>query len=177
MLQHFDIATLPPKPGSIEAYLVERAEMGTDWSADSVALQRVVPAPKSIVDIRLLGFHRETKLFARKRHPRDVLLQEKHKARHGTSYGEEKLVLLPPDAKFGDLVVMFPGAKVPFLVRQASVCDMEDASTWRVHRGNLPRIETAKLYVECALVGECWVNRFDELMREEKVFDTVFAVQ
>jgi hypothetical protein len=177
MLEYFDLDTLPPKAGSIEAHLVQRAKMGTDWSADSVASQRIVPAPKSIVDQRLLGLYRAAKLNWRNMTPRDVLLQEMYKARHGADLGPEKLVLLPPEAKFGDLVVVFPGAKVPFLVRSKYVCGMEHWSTQKVHRGNLPRIETAELYVECALVGECWVNGFEEIGREDRVFDTVFSVQ
>lgn len=33
-----------------------------------------------------------------------------------------------------------------------------------------------KLYVECVLVGECWVNGFEEIGREDRVFDMVFLV-
>ncbi|KAK0384556.1 hypothetical protein NLU13_8642 [Sarocladium strictum] len=176
-LDEFDLDTLPPRPGSIEAYLVERAQMLTDWSADSIASLSTVTAPKSIIDRRLLGLYRGTKISPRNRHPRDVLLQERYKARCGTDLGPEKLVLLPSEAKFGDLVVLFPGAKVPFLVRKKRVCGMEHWSTRKLHGGNLPNMETAKSYVECALVGECWVNGFADIAREEKVFDIVFSVQ
>ncbi|KAH8174995.1 heterokaryon incompatibility protein (HET) domain-containing protein [Sarocladium implicatum] len=168
---------IPPEPETIESFLVERAEMGTDWSTDSVGSLRVVPAPKSVLDQRLLGIYRATKLDPTNPHPKTVLLHEARRRRMGEDLGDERLVLLPLEAKFRDLVVIFPGAKVPFLVRSKYVSRMEDFGTRKVHRGNLPRIETAKLYVECALIGECWVNGFKDIVKEEKVYDVVVSVQ
>ena len=173
----FSWETMPPEPTTIESLLVERAGMGTDWVQSSVGSVRVVPAPKSAVHQRLIVLFRGTELDFGNPHPKTVLLREERKKRNGEDLGEEKLVLLPLEAKFGDLVVMFPGAKVPFLVRKKHVSRMDEIAARKVHRGNLPRIETAKKYVECALIGECWVNGFKEMVMEDKVNDVLFSVQ
>ncbi|KAJ6445066.1 Heterokaryon incompatibility [Purpureocillium lavendulum] len=83
-----------------------------------------------------------------------------------------KIVLMPEMAAFGDLVAYFPGAKVPFIVRPRSTNATigkpfrSNESLKRQMRSKLPRLDGSECAVQGHLVGECWINGFDEMMCE-----------
>ncbi|KAK9415776.1 putative Heterokaryon incompatibility domain-containing protein [Seiridium unicorne] len=92
----------------------------------------------------------------------------------------ETLALLPPQADFRDLVVWFPGAKVPFVVRRmpefpselysAALCGQDgnedNLQTERLSE-DLVFVDGTEEHLACELVGECWTNDFEEIARKE----------
>lgn len=175
-LDHLDFETCPPAPRSIEAYLVERANVQTPWSADGPPRPTVVRARSSVVDQRQLGLYRHWE-------PSDPVPGSETADEQENSLRSmepDELVLLPEEARFGDLVVLFPGAEVPFLLRREAdkrQGAMDDASaTSRLMSVMLPHAGLAQWYMDCNFVGECWVNGFEELVTDDEVCDTVFMV-
>ncbi|OAA77581.1 Heterokaryon incompatibility [Akanthomyces lecanii RCEF 1005] len=146
-----DLQTCPPKPGSIEEHLVARGRKTVEWSDTSWPVESIVRDRSSIIDARLIG------LFAKE----DA---EDTKAR---------CVLLPETAEPGDVVVYFPGAKVPFLLRSC-VDDgkakqlYESKDYWKeLAAGKLPHLNGSERFIWGHLLGECWINEFDKLACEE----------
>ncbi|RMJ09238.1 hypothetical protein CDV36_011128 [Fusarium kuroshium] len=157
-LQFLDLKTCPPKLGSIEAHLVSRARKTAEWSDSSQPTFKRVNDPESIIDQRAIGVYM----------PRDTVYTSQAPKSHP--------VLLPSSARFGDLVAYFPGAKVPFLVRP----NMD--SPLRAHEirnlipsGALPFLKGKGMYMECELIGECWINEFEEIASKSKP-DYVFGL-
>lgn len=87
-----------------------------------------------------------------------------------TNMEEDRLMILTPGAKFGDLVVYFRGARVPFVVRRSeSPQSLErEIRQMEVKEGlkSLGVRCTAELE-HCRIIGDCLVNGFGEMARDE----------
>lgn len=85
------------------------------------------------------------------------------------------LAILPLEAQFGDLIVYFPGAQVPFLVRR-----LGNASTEGLHyqdsTAGLRFADDIEYHVQCELVGECWINDFPQIEQEMGKLDCLFHI-
>ncbi|KAI0153737.1 heterokaryon incompatibility protein-domain-containing protein [Pestalotiopsis sp. NC0098] len=85
------------------------------------------------------------------------------------------LALLPLEAQFGDLIVYFPSAQVPFLVRR-----LENASTealdYQDSTAGLRFADDIEYHVQCELVGECWINDFPQIEQEMGKLDCLFHI-
>ncbi|RTE78953.1 hypothetical protein BHE90_006568 [Fusarium euwallaceae] len=157
-LEFLDLKTCPPKLGSIEAHLVSRALKTAEWSDSSQPTFKRVNDPESIIDQRAIGVYM----------PRYTVYMSQAPKSHP--------VLLPSSARFGDLIAYFPGANVPFLVRPITY------SPVRVHEirnlippGALPFLKGREMYTGCELIGECWINEFEEIASKSKP-DCVFGL-
>jgi len=87
-----------------------------------------------------------------------------------TNPEEDRLMILPPDAKFGDLVVYFQGARVPCVVRRfESPYPLErEIGQIEVKEGLKGLgIEGTTNLEHCKIIGKCSVNGFGELARDE----------
>ncbi|RSL41927.1 hypothetical protein CEP54_015662 [Fusarium duplospermum] len=157
-LNFLDFETCPPKPGSIEAHLVSRARKTAEWSDSSQPTLKRVNDPESIIDQRAIGVYI----------PRDTV--------YTPETPKSRLVLLPSSARFGDLIVYFPGAKVPFLVRPNMYSPLRVAEIRNlIPSGALPFLKDEEMYTGCELIGECWINDFEEIASKSKP-DCVFGL-
>ncbi|KAH7163596.1 heterokaryon incompatibility protein-domain-containing protein [Dactylonectria estremocensis] len=167
-LDYIDTSTVSPVEGSIEAHLISRARKSAGWSSEQEPPLGVTKDRGSIIDQRLIGVY-------------DTLLEDLE-APNGvdksqTEMPSSHLILLPPTAQFGDVVAYFPGAKLPFLVRPIKTCIiMESQVKSELTSGGLPLIDYTERYMECSIVGECWINRFAEIASDPKKFSFVFGV-
>lgn len=132
-LDYIDTKTCPPAKGSIESHLVARARKSAAWSDEHEPSPGIMKDRSSIIDQRLIGVY---STLPEDLEPSDgVDRQRPEKA-------SSQLVLLPPTAHFGDLVVYFPGSKVPFLVRPIKTCGiMESQVESELTPGELPLID------------------------------------
>ncbi|KAL2672782.1 hypothetical protein Neosp_013498 [[Neocosmospora] mangrovei] len=150
-LNFLNLKTCPPKVGSIEAHLVARARKTAEWSDTSQPAFKRVNDPESIIDQRAIGVYQS----------RDVLY---------TPEGPKSFpVLLPSSARFGDLIAYFPGANVPFLVRPnmyspPRVAEMRNF----IHSGTFQFVNDQEMYMGCELIGECWINEFEDIVSKGK---------
>lgn len=171
-LEYIDVETCPPTPGSVEAHLVARAHKTTEWSDEDSPALTIVRDRDSIVDRRLVGVYEALRVSAWPSRP-DLAPSVGRSSRDRSS---SNLILLPPTASFNDLVVYFPGAKVPFLVRPTSTSRILTSGDARRISGDLPHLTLTEQLTTCELIGECWINNFDQIAREQKRFDFVFKI-
>lgn len=151
-----DIDTCPPTPGSIEAHLVARGRKTVEWSDTSWPVEEVVRDRSSIIDERYIG----------------------HFVRGDDAAADDaqspQCALLPPTAQLGDLVVCFPGAQVPFLLRPCSRDEngkelYEAEEYWKgLAATKLSHLNGSERFIWGHILGECWINGFDEVARENK---------
>ncbi|KAF3015087.1 hypothetical protein E8E14_011782 [Neopestalotiopsis sp. 37M] len=85
------------------------------------------------------------------------------------------LALLPPDVKFGDLIVYFPGAQVPFVVRPLRNTLMGNPDP-TVSTAGLRFAEDIEEHMHCKFVGECWINDFPKIEQEMEKLDCLFHI-
>ncbi|KAJ4189080.1 hypothetical protein NW767_011731 [Fusarium falciforme] len=161
-----DLKTCPPKVGSIEAHLVSRARKTAEWSDKSQPTFKRVNDPESIIDQRAIGVY---------------TVQDTAQYLRGTAYTSETPkshpVLLPSSARFGDLIAYFPGAKVPFLVRPNMYSPLRVAEIRNlIPSGTLPFLKDEEMYIGCELIGECWINEFEEIVSEKGKPACVFGL-
>lgn len=160
-LNYLDMETCPPKAGSVEAHLVSRACKTAEWSDESQPAFKIVNDSTSIIDQRAIG----------------VCMALEPGTSNIPEAPRSYPVLLPSSAKFGDLVVHFPGAKVPFLVRpKGSLPARVDEIGLLLPPGALPFRNYEDTYLECHLVGECWISGFEEIGFDEGKLDCVFGL-
>lgn len=147
-----DLQTCPPKPGSIEEHLVARGRKTVEWSDTSWPVESIVRDRSSIIDARLIGFL----------------------ASKDAADTKPRCILLPETAEPGDIVVYFPGAKIPFLLRSCT----DDGKTKQLYEskdywkelatGALPHLTGSEHLVWGHILGECWFNEFDKVAGEGK---------
>lgn len=161
-LKVLDLKTCPPKVGSIEAHLVSRARKTAEWSDESQPAFKRVNDPESIIDQRTIGTY----------HTLDTAQYLRRKPEST----EPRPVLLPSSARYIDLIAYFPGAKVPFVVRpqqrQRPVSEMRNL----IPSGALSFLNGDEFCFGCELIGECWVNGFEEIVSEKRKPDCVFGL-
>lgn len=85
------------------------------------------------------------------------------------------LALLPLEAQFGDLIVYFPGAQVPFLVRRLGSAATE-APDYQDSTAGLRFADDVEDHIHCELVGECWINDFPQIEQEMGKLDCLFHI-
>lgn len=85
------------------------------------------------------------------------------------------LALLPLDVRFGDLIVYFPGAQVPFVVRPLRNTPMGHPDP-TVSTAGLRFAEDIKEHIHCTFVGECWINDFPKIEQEMEKLDCLFHI-
>ncbi|KAK9778102.1 putative Heterokaryon incompatibility protein-domain-containing protein [Seiridium cardinale] len=185
-LPYMDINTCPPKPGTIEAHLVDRARRTVNWSDGGNPAMEIVKDSISIVDRRLIGLYRSFEIEAPSH---CVGPKESSEVIPGDTSNSLKLALLPPQPDFRDLVVWFPGAKIPFVVRRMPEfpSDLYSAAQYG-QDGNEDNLQTERLseglvfvdgteeHLACELVGFHWINDFEEIARKEIKPDHVFHI-
>ncbi|CAM1503622.1 Fc.00g012130.m01.CDS01 [Cosmosporella sp. VM-42] len=172
-LDFLDLRTWPPTPGSIEAHLVDRARKTAKWSDESHPAMKVVNDRNSIIDQRLIGVY--TSIDGDDQHFGDG--SGAPDSGTGPQSRNAHPVLLPSSARFSDLVAYFPGAEVPFIIRPRMTCPIMDSSVEEMLTcGSLPFLDCTELYTECELIGECWINNLDTIIREDKKPDHVFGI-
>lgn len=167
-LDYIDTKTCPPMNGSIESHLVARARKSAAWYDEHEPPSGIMKDRSSIIDQRLLGVYNTL--------PEDLAPYD-GVDRPQPEKACSQLVLLPPAAQFGDLVVYFPGSKVPFLVRPIKTCGiMESQVESELTSGGLPLIDCTERYMECTVIGECWINCFAETASEPKKLSFIFGI-
>jgi hypothetical protein len=80
-------------------------------------------------------------------------------------------MILPPQAKFGDLVVYFRGSQVPFIVRRTKFSEPSSREIEQMEMEQ--KLEGLGVdcslsdIIQCMIIGESLVNGFGELARDE----------
>jgi len=176
--------TFPPARESIESHLFARARKTVSWTDDNSKAVAVIRDPESIVDERRVGSV-------------DITIPEES----GATPDRETikvLGLLPFGADADDIVVLFDGARLPFLVSPLlSGSDFEeskgdDEKTEEIMESVRPVSE--ELVVEkyqhvlppsfgppeeavvVEIIGECLVNGYKELAERKTVPKLTFIV-
>lgn len=173
-LEYLDIQRSPPVPGSIEEHLVARARKTAQWSDAPIA--KVMNDRASVIDQRLLGTFTPINDVDGQADS-DVDGQSGSHARSAPG-----LVLLPSAAKLDDIMVYFPGAEVPFIVRPGESMFLEESQLSEdvrndfIPKGSLPFLVGDEWYVECELIGECWFDGFPEAVASESENGFVFHI-
>ncbi|ETS74427.1 hypothetical protein PFICI_14293 [Pestalotiopsis fici W106-1] len=86
------------------------------------------------------------------------------------------IALFPLEVEFGDLIVYFPGATVPFVVRPLKDSSKEGGANPAASPAWLKFGHDIKEYVHCELVGECWINDFPRMEQEIDNLDCLFHI-
>jgi hypothetical protein len=141
---------------SVEYHMFTRARKTATWKDDENKAVDWVFDKSSVLDRKRIG------LCTSSTQPLGI---------SSTDQEEDRLMILPPLAKFGDLVVYFRGARVPFVVRRSE-------SPYPLERENQQMEVKQKLeglgvdcssyeLEQCVIIGECLVNGFGDLARDE----------
>jgi len=200
-----DKSTYPPAPRSVESYLFARARKTVSWTDDNSKAVAVISDAESIVDGRRVGSVAIT--ISEKEEEEEE--EEEGSSGHGkvgllhvprAEYigRDMRMVgLLPPAARPRDMVVLFDGARLPFVVRCCLWRD--DARLGNEEEGmeNAAREEIRERYRQVresyqhvlpstfgpssaaavvGIVGECLVNGYKELAERKPVSKTTFIV-
>ncbi|OAQ97030.1 hypothetical protein LLEC1_07977 [Akanthomyces lecanii] len=145
-----DLQTCPPKPGSIEEHLVARGRKTVEWSDTSWPVESIVRDRSSIIDARRIGVY----------------------VAKDAADTEPRCILLPETAEAGDVVVHFPGAKVPLLLRSCTDSDkvrhLSESEHYlkEVATGKLPHLNGSERFIRGHILGECWINDFARVAGE-----------
>ena len=165
-LDYMDVATIPPAEGSIEQHLVAPAHRTAPPSGHPSPATVILRDRASIIDRRSVGVFERMRLAPSRVDAGSLaiggadLRDVKSAAPHAPC-----LLLLPENANFMDLVVYFPGARVPFVLRPNVTEDIMSCSAERsLTTGALPFLDCSEWYAECKMIGECWVNDFDAMV-------------
>lgn len=169
-LESLEHPELPPKTGSVEAMLIDRV-MKPYVQVEGDSRTWIFTADNlSLVDnyraISLVDTYGEDRAGV----PSST--EDKVKSELGPS--RKKLALLPRAVHPDDLVVYFPDSEVPFVVRPKS--ETTTVAEAGKDFGGLPFVTGENKLIECELLGECWVNDFIEMSKEQKDFDHVFVI-
>ena len=141
---------------SVEYHMFARARKTVTWKDDQNKAVDWIIDKSSILDWKRIG------LCTSWAKPLGIA---------ATNSREERLMILPPQAKFGDLVVYFRGAQVPFIVRRTkfsepSSREIEQMEMKQKLEGLGVDCSSSDL-IQCTIIGESLVNGFGELARDE----------
>jgi hypothetical protein len=143
----------PPKPGSIESHLFARARKTVNWTDDRSRAVTVIRDKESILDGKSISLMASLPT---------------------TTPTYEGLAVLPPVGRKDDLIVLFKGSRVPFLVRPKD--DPMLVNEWRDSVSRLVEsVDSASCGVGL-IVGECLVNDYVDLGTSENGNETVFII-
>ncbi|KAJ2900610.1 hypothetical protein MKZ38_002309 [Zalerion maritima] len=202
-LSHMDM-TGPPVPNSIEDHLVKRAKTTVTWSDTRYPASRPVTNKDSVIDGRSIGLFKpypdmEPASGLEVQHPaaEEAKAAFKMNRPHAWSFDrylydgpKQKLVLLPRKAEVGDLVVHFPGARIPFVLR-AKKREVEPEDGAMGPKSLFPSREAFDQAFENLRgdgqdggyfwsyhhVGGCWINEYDETVKGIDKLDHVFLIR
>jgi Heterokaryon incompatibility protein (HET) len=139
---------------SVEYHMFSRARKTASWKDDENKAFDWVIDKSSILDWKRIGLCTSVpKPCTSDTHP-----------------AEDRLMILPPDAELGDLVVYFRGGRVPFVVRRSEPPFPLERETrhMEVKEGlKALGVDCISELVHCKIIGECLVNGFGELARDE----------
>ncbi|KAE9375837.1 hypothetical protein N431DRAFT_437312 [Stipitochalara longipes BDJ] len=139
---------------SVEYHMFARARKTATWKDDEYKAMDWVIDKSSILDWKQIG------LCSSVTKPITSVINSE----------EDRLMILPPQAKFGDLVVYFRGARVPFVVRRPespSIYEQEIRQAEVKEQLKSLGVDCTVELEHCVIVGEALVNGFGELARDE----------
>ncbi|PMD45461.1 hypothetical protein L207DRAFT_508342 [Hyaloscypha variabilis F] len=154
-----DLSPNVPK-ASVEHHMFTRARKTATWKDDGYKAVDWVIDKSSILDGKRIG------LCSTATKPLTSVINSV----------EDRLIILPPGAKFGDLVVYFRGARVPFIVRRTespSPLEQETRRTQAKEKLKDLGVDCSVELEHCKIIGEALVNGFGELARDEVEMNSV----
>jgi hypothetical protein len=141
---------------SVEYHMFTRARKTATWKDDENKAVDWVIDKSSILDWKRIG------LCASSTKTLGISSKDQE---------EDRLMILPPQARFGDLVVYFRGARVPFVVRRSeSPCPLAREIQQMEVKQKLEElgVDCSSYDLEqCTIIGECLVNGFGDLVKDE----------
>jgi len=151
-LQLLDMTTYPPRKGSLESHLFARARKTVSWFDDSSQAASTITDKDSLLDWKVIAICE--------------------------TLGGEELASVPLACRDGDWIVLFKGARVPFIVR--SIPFQRPLHDWVENVPTFAQSKAVDEFQQCEIIGECLVNRYQDVKCSfedlEEMEETFFVI-